>query len=343
MPDIERPSSRAAYLLALSAVPGVGPWTAVSVMRAYPEPAALFVASPSEREQALGRRFAGKLASLAAEEWPALLDAGENQVTSHQRQDVHVIAIDDDDYPPLMRLTASPAAVLYVRGGLEAVGSDATVAVIGTREPTANGVRVTQHLTRRLGEAGFVVVSGLAAGIDRAGHEGALEAGAPTVAILGTAIDKIYPARHKPLAAQIVSSGGALISEYPAGFPTSGRHFVERDRLQAAMSIAVIAVQTGLEGGTLHTVRFAREAHRAILVPKPIEAERDHPMYGGIHALVDRGAASVIETQADYPRLFDFLQAYRAWLRDRTVPRPTFGDGADRHLDDAGEQSTLGL
>jgi DNA processing protein len=224
-----------------------------------------------------------------------------------------------------MRLAPSPAAVLYARGDINVLRSDETVAVIGTRKPTAGGVQVAHRLARALAESGFVIVSGLAAGIDYASHDGALAASGATVAVLGTAIDKVYPAANKPLAERIRVSGGALISEYPVGFPTSGRHFVERDRLQAAMSVAVIAIQTGVEGGTLHTVRFASEAHRPVLVPRPLASESEHAVYGGIHALIHGGSAAVIEANNDYPRLFEFIRRYRDWLLDAgSRPRPAY-------------------
>lgn len=339
---MEIPSSRAAYVLALSGVPGIGAWTAVSVMRAYPDPTALFEASPEERQAAVGRRFAGRLANLSPAEWPALLERAERTVAEHEQRDIRVLTVDDDDYPPLMALASDRAAVLYVRGALGILRSDETVAVIGTRKPTRQGIAVARRLAARFAEAGFVIVSGLAAGIDEAGHEGALDAKGVTVAVLGTAIDKIYPARNRGLADRILEAGGALISEYAMSFPTSGRHFVERDRLQAAMSIAVVAVQTGVEGGTLHTVRFARKEHRAVVVPQPLAAEAEHEMYGGIHALIERGEAVVVDTQEDYPRLFAYLRAYRDWLRDSTRPRPTWGQ-EDPAADEQESQPTLGL
>jgi DNA processing protein len=336
------PSSRAAYVLALSGVPGIGAWTAVTVTRAYADPSALFEASPEERQASVGRRFAGRLANLSPAEWPALLERAERTVADHEQRDIHVLTVDDDDYPPLMALASDRAALLYVRGSLDVLRSDETVALIGTRKPTGQGIAVARRLAMRFAEADFVVVSGLAAGIDEAGHEGALEARGSTLAVLGTAIDKIYPARNRGLAGRILDAGGTLISEYPMGFPTSGRHFVERDRLQAAISIAVVAVQTGVEGGTLHTVRFARKEHRAVVVPQPLAAEAEHEMYGGIHALIERGETVVVETQEDYPRLFAFLRSYRDWLRDTTRPRPTWGQGDPASVQQ-GSQPTLGL
>lgn len=324
MGDLPRPSSRAAYLLSLSSVKGVGPWTAVAAIRAFPDPSALFGASPAEREEVLKRRFAGRLASLTTDQWPSLLERGEAQVREHARRDIRVVAIDDDAYPPLMQLAPNPAAILYVRGALGALATDETVAVIGTRAPTPDGATVARRLAGRLCEAGFTVVSGLAKGIDAAAHEGALDAHGTTVAVLGTAIDRVYPAANRPLAERIVAGGGALVSEYPAGFATSGRHFVERDRLQAALSIGVVAIQTGTEGGTLHTVRFATEARRPVIVPRPLPNESDHAMYGGIHELIGRGHVVVLDGQDDYPRLFAYLRSHRDWLRDTTKPLPSF-------------------
>jgi DNA processing protein len=339
---MQTPSSRAAYVLALSGVPGIGSWTAVTVTRAYADPSALFEASPEERQEAIGRRFAGRIANLSPAEWPQLLERAERTVAEHEQRDIRVVTIDDDDYPPLMAVASDSAAVLYVRGAVGALRADETVAVIGTRKPTRHGLVVARRLASRLAESGFVIVSGLAAGIDEAGHEGALDVQGTTVAVLGTAIDKIYPARNRGLADRILDASGTLISEYPMGFPTSGRHFVERDRLQAAMSIAVVAVQTGVEGGTLHTVRFARKEHRAVVVPQPLAAEAEHEMYGGIHALIARGEAIVVETQDDYPALFAYLRASRDWLRDTTRPRPTWGlEGLAAVEQDS--QPTLGL
>ena len=341
MAEIARPTSQAAYVLALMGLKGVGPWTALSAVRAFADPELLLAASATERLALLGKRFAGKLLDLSADEWPALLERAEEQVRQHQERGIAVVAVDDESYPPLMRLAPSPAVILYVRGSTELLRKDLAVAVIGTRKPTEVGVRVATAIAESLAASDVSIVSGLAIGIDAAAHRGALRATGATIAILGTAIDKIYPARHKPLAEEILEGGGTLISEYPIGFPSSGRHFVERDRLQAAMSAAVVAVQTGVEGGTLHTVRFARNANRAVIVPRPVESESTHPMYGGINRLIEDGEAEVIETRDDYPRLAAFVVACRDWLRGASPVRPRLDDA---HADPGnGEQETLGL
>jgi len=199
------------------------------------------------------------------------------------------LPITDDAYPPFLRLIDDPPPVLYVRGDLGVVANPNMVGVVGTREPTQRGMGVARKVAARFASDGFVVVSGLASGIDTAGHEGALEAGA-TIAILGTALDKIYPAENRGLAERI-EQGGALLTEYPLGDEGRASNFVARDRIQAGMSLALIAVQTGLVGGTQHTIRFATESRRLLLCPRPLEGEADAPSYEGIWELIRSGRA----------------------------------------------------
>ena len=329
------PSRRAAYLLALMQIPRVGVWTAIRVSRAFPDPRTWLEASPEYLNEVLGTRFATPLVNANRADWPALAEQAEAQVARHRESGIAVVAIDEPGYPPLMALSAAPAAVLYVRGTPRVLDEPNAVAVIGTRQPTPRGLDVARRLATFLVESQFTVVSGLAKGIDREAHEAALDAGGRTIALLGTAIDKVYPAQHRPLAARIEAEGGALVSEYPVGSADSARQFVERDRLQAGMSIAVVPVQTGLQGGTLHTVRFAQEAGRLVVVPRPLPDEADDPAYGGIQALIRSEAVSVIDSAADYPALFTRLREWRDHLLGRS--EPALGPSP------ADEQGRLGL
>ncbi len=332
----------ATYLLALQSIPRVGSWTAVRAARAFPSPDALFAASELDLIARLDKRSATPFVAFDSENWVELERRAEEQVARHRDSGVELVAVDDPGYPPLMRLAPRPAAVLYVRGKPAALTSTDTVAVIGTRKPTAHGVTIGRRLAHYMADAGFSVISGLARGIDTAGHEGAIDARGTTIAILGSAIDKIYPASNGDLAERIEAGGGALISEYPMGFPTSGRHFVERDRLQAAMSIGVVAIQTGVDGGTLHTVRFAREARRLIAVPRPIPSEQHDPAYGGIHALTGGGDVEILEGADDYPDLTSRLRAHRDWLL--SAPSPMASDGVPTSdVNEQDRQVELGL
>jgi DNA processing protein len=332
---------QATYIAALLRLPGVGRWSAIQIARAFPE-ADWLSAPETTRVERLGPRPARALADVAATDWLAHTAAAYEMVGDHEARGIRVVAVDEPDYPPLMRLATNPPPLLYVRGSTEILRTADMVAVVGTREPTPSGEVVAGRLAAAMVEAGFAVASGLAKGIDTAAHVGTLEAGGKTVAFLGTAIDKIYPAANKHLAARIERDGGALVSEYPVGFPTSGRQFVERDRLQAASSIAVMPVQTGREGGTLHTLRFARELHRAVLAPRPLLAEESHPMYDGIKDLIESGRAVIVEGQADYELIAAYLRSHRDWLLDPDgTPRPPPPNGA--RSPDGADAQQLGL
>lgn len=334
MGSLRQPTSRAAYLLALMGAPRVGAWTAVYAARAFPAPELLFGASDIELADKLAKRYVTPLSEIDPGDWDKLLTVAEAHIAKHEDAGIEVLAIDGVGYPPLMALAKNPAAILYCRGDRSALARLDAVAVVGTREPTDNGVVVARRLTRAMVEQGFTIVSGLAKGIDAVGHRETIDQGGTTIAVLGTSIDKAYPAAHRDLADEILSSGGALVSEYPLGMTTSGRHFVERDRLQAALSIAVMPIQTDVDGGTMHTVKFARESERAVVVPRPVESEADLRQYGGIRELIASGTVGIISSSDDYPRLAAFLHDYKDWLlAEGQGTRPTFDGMASTDRD----------
>jgi DNA processing protein len=143
------------------------------------------------------------------------------------------------------------------------------IAVVGSRRASTAGLGAARELSTRIAAAGAGIISGLAKGIDAAAHEGALAAGAETIAVLGGGLDEISPPRNRPLAEQVVAAGGALISEQPPGTPTLTRYLVARNRLISGMAAAVLIVECELGSGTMHTARFAAEQGRPIFVPPP--------------------------------------------------------------------------
>lgn len=162
------------------------------------------------------------------------------------------------DIPPEQR-----PSWLFMRGNRAALGTP-SIAVVGTRNPSPEGIFIAQYAVTTARVLNAVVLSGLAKGIDAAAHEWALRRGSPTVSVLGTGILRSYPANHKDLGEQIVDSGGLLISEYlPNDGPLKER-FVERNRLQAALSRAVLAAEWTKGSGTAHTVRYARQLKRPV-------------------------------------------------------------------------------
>lgn len=169
-----------------------------------------------------------------------------------------------------------------------------TVAIVGSRKPTAYGKTVAYRLANELAAHGVVIVSGLALGIDGIAHQGALDAGGTTVAVLGGGLDKLYPARHQGLAQQIVDNGGALISEYPAGMPPIAHHFLERNRIVSGLSNVVIVVEAAARSGTLSTARWALEQGKTLMaVPGNITS----PVSAGCNQLLRSGAVPVTGSQ----------------------------------------------
>lgn len=164
------------------------------------------------------------------------------------------------------------------------------IAIVGARKPTLYGEAVAERLATDLGRAGAVIVSGLALGIDAAAHEGALEAGAATLAILGTGVDVVYPARHHELARRIVAQGGALVSQFPDGTPPRRDHFPRRNWTIAGLSEAVVVVEAAVGSGALITAEAALALGRTVLaVPGSVFS----PLSVGCHQLLRDGAGLV--------------------------------------------------
>lgn len=191
--------------------------------------------------------------------------------------------IPSNEVPPL----------LYCRGNVHLLLSRC-VTLIGTRLPTRKGVQAARVLGYRLARRHYTVVSGLAEGIDTAAHLGALaEGGGRTIAVLPTPLDAIYPPHNEQLAARIVEAGGLLVTEYR--LPARARErFVLRNRIQAALSLAVVPVQCANQSGTMHTVRYAWRYGRVVLCPNlgSTEHERHLNQYCGLHTLIKRGTGS---------------------------------------------------
>ncbi len=176
----------------------------------------------------------------------------------------------DDEWPALLRVISDPPLGLFVRGQL---GETKTVAVVGSRRASPYGKQVARLIGEELGRAGVVVVSGMARGVDREAHEGALAAGGRSWAVWGTGPDRVYPAEHRALAERLADNG-ALLTEYPPGTPPRRHHFPERNRILAGLASAVVVVEAAARSGALVTARLALEEGREVLaVPGNIFSE----------------------------------------------------------------------
>ncbi len=204
-------------------------------------------------------------------------------------QKIDKITIKDNNYPRLLKEIYDPPEQLYITGELKAK-EKYPLAVVGTRKMSDYGKRVTVFLVKGLVKAGFTIISGLALGIDGLAHQTALDAGGRTIAVLGSGLDIIYPPEHKKLAADIIKSGGAVISEYPPGARPSRRTFPARNRIVAGLSLAVLVIEAPEKSGALITAKVALDQGREVLaVPGNIY----NPNSIGCHKLIKMGAKAV--------------------------------------------------
>lgn len=205
----------------------------------------------------------------------------------------HLVTLDDAHYPPLLREIADPPLALFVRGDPAALALP-QLAIVGSRNPTEGGRRTARAFAAELGAAGLAITSGLALGVDAAAHEGALDADGITLAVAGTGLDRIYPARHRTLADRIAERG-ALVSELPLGAAPLPAHFPRRNRIVSGLSAGTLVVEASLKSGSLITARLAAEQGREVFA---IPGSIHNPLARGCHRLIRQGA-KLVETAGD--------------------------------------------
>src|SRR2546425_1233988 len=265
-----------------------------------------FAASPGRRRQLLPRDGSGSadnwlsvLEPLASELHPGWREAARDELDRARRQGAAVLTLEDESYPPLLRASSDPPLLLYVWGELRPEDVLA-VSIVGSRRATDHGLHVARQIGRDLAASGFAVVSGLARGIDAAGHAGALEGGGRTLAVLGSGLDRIYPVEHRRLAESIAPSG-AVLTEFPLGAAPLKRHFPERNRLIASLSWATVVVEAARDSGSLITADLAADEGRTVFaVPGALDEPNAEGTNGLLRkgGLVCRGAADVLEDLA---------------------------------------------
>ena len=237
--------------------------------------------------------------------------------------DHHLVGWDDPRYPPLLREVADAPVALFVRGDPGAL-SLPQLAIVGSRNATADGAETAYRFAAHLAARGFCITSGLAEGIDAAAHRGALSAGGSTIAVCGTGLDRIYPAEHRELAARI-AAGGALVSEFPVGTPPVAHNFPRRNRLMSGLARGVVVVEAAARSGSLITARLAGEQGRDVMaVPGSIH----NPLARGCHQLIRDGAALVESVDDVLAALGAFGLASAANPATETSDVADFSDGA---------------
>ncbi len=296
-------TDREAYI-ALNQVAGLGAITVKRMIETFGSATAIFRASERELLRVTGvgperaQSFRRELAQVSA----------DGELTRAAGCQVQLVTWADAAYPVILRAIADPPLVLYVAGSVEALAGPA-VAVIGTRHPTVYGREIAQQLGFLLAKAGYLIVSGLALGIDTQAHRGALQAGGRTAGVIGGALDRLYPRENEELAREMAAQGGAVLCEYPFGRQPDRQTFPMRNRIVSGLAKGVVVVEAPLRSGTLITVDQALDQGRAVMA---VPGRADSPASAGCHRLIRSGARLVTSADEVLEELQELFPAGRA-------------------------------
>jgi DNA processing protein len=316
--------------LRLTLTPGIGNGAARKLLAAFGLPAGVFVQSPAALQQLVTDAQAQALLRAPAE-LPALLDQTLEWLQGTEEGATRrILTLGDPGYPASLLEMADPPLMLYLLGApaLDLTQLGNSIAMVGSRNPTPQGASNARAFARAFGEAGIPVVSGLALGVDGAAHEGALDApddpGRPaTVAVVGTGLDRVYPARHRELAHRIAARG-LIVSEFPLGTPPLNQNFPKRNRIIAGLARGTLVVEAALQSGSLITARLATEQGKEVFaIPGSIHS----PQSRGCHALIRQGA-KLVETVGD---VLEELRLDGATVSTAANPRSEDADAMPEH------------
>jgi DNA processing protein len=267
------------YWLWLLKAPRIGVKTFYDTLKVFEAPKDVFDAELITLRQS-GLFSKATLAYLALKD----LSVADEDLTWGQGDKCHIISIIDATYPKLLAQISDPPPLLYVLGNVDMLNKP-QLGIVGSRNPTAGGKRITKELSTSVSLSGLVITSGMATGIDGEAHIAALETTGETIAVCGTGLDRIYPAKHRALAHQI-SAQGALVSEFSIGTTPMAQNFPRRNRLISGMSLGVLVVEASIKSGSMITARLALEQGREVFaVPGSIHS----PLSTGPHELLKQG------------------------------------------------------
>ena len=289
-----------AFWLRLTLIPGVGGEARRSLLKTFGLPQAIFEADQRALAAIIGSALAERLLNhVCSADIEAALDWASQPGN-------HLLTLADANYPQSLLSSDDPPVLLYAKGNTRTLNRP-MLAIVGSRNATAQGVRDAEAFSKALGDAGLTIVSGLALGIDAAAHRGALATAAATVAVIGTGADRLYPARNETLA-RTIAEKGVVLSEFPLGTPALGSNFPRRNRIIAGLGLGCLVVEAAPRSGSLITARLAAENGREVFaIPGSIHS----PLSRGCHQLIRQGAKLVESAQ-------DILEELR-W----ETPHPT--------------------
>jgi len=276
----------AALWVSLSQIHGLGNQGFCQLLRELGEPAAIYTASVKQL-----RAFVSEPVAQAISSGPDTAAAAP-ALAWLQQPDNHLITLADPCYPPALLQIPDPPPLLYAKGQLSTLSRSA-LAMVGSRNASPQGEKNAEDFAYALSQRGLCIVSGMALGIDGAAHRGALKAQGSTIAVVGTGLDIVYPARHRELAHQIVESG-LILSEFDLGTPSRAQNFPRRNRIISGLSLGCLVVEANVQSGSLITARLAAEQGREVFaIPGSIHS----PQAKGCHQLIKQGAKLVDHIQ----------------------------------------------
>jgi DNA processing protein len=280
------PPNDAALWIGLSLIPGLGIQSFCQLLHTFNDPVGIYAASFSQ------------LRSVVTEPVARLIAQGpDNQAIAPALQWLEqpgnqMVTLADADYPRTLLEIPDPPPLLYCKGQLSLLNA-ISIAVVGSRNASPQGEKNAEDFSQALSHQGYCIISGMALGIDGAAHRGALKGTGCTIAVVGTGMDIVYPARHRELAHQIAEHG-LLISEFPLGTPSLAQNFPRRNRIISGLALGCLVVEANLQSGSLITARLAAEQGREVFaIPGSIHS----PLSKGCHQLIKQGAKLVDNIQ----------------------------------------------
>lgn len=275
------------YWLRLCLIPGLGDAAVRKLLTAFGPPQQVFKTSLAALSGQVSARFANIIHAGGADD--SILVA----VSAWLREDTnHIVTLSDITYPKTLLQTPDPPSLLYVKGRRDLLNRDA-LAIVGSRSATPQGCASAEAFARALSDAGLTIVSGLAIGIDAAAHRGALSGKSSSIAVVGTGLDLVYPARHRELAHQLAAEG-VIVSEFPLGTPARAANFPRRNRIISGLALGCLVVEAAQQSGSLITARLANEQGKEVFaIPGSIHS----PLSKGCHHLIKQGAKLVESAQ----------------------------------------------
>ena len=268
--------------LLLALTPNIGPVSFLKLLQHFQSIENIFAATTEELRTVIPQKAVHALKTKQGE--PAV----EQSLRWAQAENCHLLTLLDHDYPISLATDTHPPPLLFLRGQRNLL-QKRKFSIVGSRHPTPQGIQNAVTFAQALCTKGYTIVSGLAAGIDAAAHQGAINATGETIGVLGTGIDRVYPSSNKELAHKLIEKG-LLLSEFPLGATPMAGNFPRRNRLIAALSEATLVVEATIDSGSLITARLAAQMNKEVMA---IPGSIHNPQSKGCHKLIKDGAKLV--------------------------------------------------